>query len=46
MTKAVDIMTTEVATISGSTTVAEAVKLMKLQGLHSLVVERRTDEDA
>lgn len=46
MTKAADIMTTEVATISGSATVADAVKLMKLKGLHSLIVERRNGEDA
>lgn len=46
MTKAADIMTTEVATISGSATIADAVKLMKFKGLHSLIVERRTEEDA
>lgn len=46
MTKAKDVMTEDVATISGSATIAEAVKLMKFKGLHSLVVERRTDEDA
>lgn len=46
MTKAIDIATTEVATISGSATVADAVKLMKLKELHSLVVERRFDGDA
>ncbi len=44
--KAQDIMTQEVATIHGSATVAEAVKLMKLKGLRSLVVDRRNDEDA
>ena len=44
--KAQDIMTQEVATIRGSATVAEAVKLMKLKNLRSLVVERRYDEDA
>lgn len=46
MMKAQDIMTQEVATIRGSATVAEAVKLMKLKGLRSLVVDRRYDEDA
>lgn len=46
MTKAADIMTTEVATVSGTATVEDAVKLMKFKGLHSLIVERRTDEDA
>lgn len=44
--KAQDIMTQEVATIRGSATVAEAVKLMKLKNLRSLVVERRDEEDA
>ncbi|MCS6813863.1 MAG: CBS domain-containing protein [Cyanobacteria bacterium] len=44
--KAQDIMTQEVATIRGSATVAEAVKLMKLKNLRSLVVENRYDEDA
>jgi len=44
--KASEIMTTEVATIRGSATVAEAVKLMKDKGLHDLIVERRHDEDA
>lgn len=44
--KAQDIMTQEVATIRGSATVAEAVKLMKLKNLRSLVVDRRHDEDA
>lgn len=46
MMKAQDIMTQEVATVRGSATVAEAVKLMKLKGLRSLVVDRRYDEDA
>lgn len=44
--KAQDIMTQEVATVHGSASVAEAVKLMKLKGLRSLVVDRRNDEDA
>jgi signal-transduction protein with cAMP-binding, CBS, and nucleotidyltransferase domain len=39
-------MTQDVATIRGSATVAQAVKLMKFKGLHSLVVERRNEEDA
>jgi CBS domain-containing protein len=46
MTKAKDVMTEDVATIKGSATVADAVKLMKFKGLHSLIVERRTDDDA
>lgn len=46
MTKAVDIMTSDVATVSGAATVADAAKLMKLKQLHSLIVDRRTDDDA
>ncbi|NJK27832.1 MAG: CBS domain-containing protein [Coleofasciculaceae cyanobacterium SM2_3_26] len=46
MLKAKDIMTQEVATIGGSATVAEAVKLMKFQGLRSLIVDRYCEEDA
>ncbi|MGF1542426.1 MAG: CP12 domain-containing protein [Pleurocapsa sp.] len=45
MLTAKDIMTTEVITISGSATVAEAVKLMKNNRLRALVVERRSDLD-
>ena len=45
MLTAKDIMTTNVVTISGSATVAEAVKLMKDKGLRALVVERRSDRD-
>lgn len=44
--KASDIMTTDVVTIRGSATVAEAVEVMKEKGLRALVVSRRTDEDA
>lgn len=46
MTKAIDIMTPDVATVRGSETVANAVKLMKLKGIHSLIVDRRHEEDA
>ena len=45
MLTAKDIMTTSVVTISGSATVAEAVKLMKDKGLRALVVDRRSDRD-
>ena len=45
MLTAKDIMTAEVVTISGSATVAEAVKLMKAKKLRALVVERRSDRD-
>jgi CBS domain-containing protein len=44
--KASDIMTTDVATVRGSASVADAVKIMKEKGLRSLIVSRRTEEDA
>ncbi len=46
MAKAADLMTEDVATIRGSATVADAVKLMRFKEIHSLIVERRDDEDA
>lgn len=46
MTKAKDVMTPEVETVKGSATVADAAKLMKFKGIHSLLVEPRTAEDA
>ncbi len=46
MAKARDIMTTEVVTVDGSATVAEAVRLMKETGVRALIVERRSEEDA
>ena len=45
MMEAREIMTTDVVTISGSATVAEAVGLMKEKGLRSLIVERRNEVD-
>jgi CBS domain-containing protein len=45
MIKAEEIMTRDVVTISGSATIAEAVKLMKEKGLHALIVERRNESD-
>lgn len=45
MLKAKDIMTTGVVTISGSATVAEAVKRMKEKGLRALIVDRRSEDD-
>ena len=45
MMQAKDIMTTDVITISGSATVAEAVELMKDKGLRALIVDRRNEED-
>jgi CBS domain-containing protein len=44
--RAKNIMTQDVATIRGSATVAEAVKLMRLKGLRALVVEPRHSGDA
>jgi CBS domain-containing protein len=46
MLKASDIMTTNVVTIRGSATVADAVKLMKEKSLRALIVDRRHDQDA
>ena len=40
-----EIMTKNVVTISGSATVADAVKMMKEKGLRALIVERRSDSD-
>jgi len=45
MLSAKDIMTTNVITISGSATVAEAVKIMKDKGLRALIVDLRNDND-
>ncbi|WP_330203340.1 CBS domain-containing protein [Cyanobacterium sp. DS4] len=46
MLRASDIMTDEVATIRGSATVAEAVKLMKFKNLRALIVSLRSRKDA
>ncbi|MDB9509776.1 CBS domain-containing protein [Kamptonema animale CS-326] len=46
MMKAEDIMTTEVVTIRGSATVAEAVAMMNDLCLRALIVERRHEQDA
>ncbi|MDF0556987.1 CP12 domain-containing protein [Kamptonema sp. UHCC 0994] len=46
MMKAEDIMTTEVVTIRGSATVAEAVTMMNDLCLRALIVERRHEQDA
>ncbi len=45
MMTAKDIMTADVVTISGSATVADAVKVMKEKGLRALIVEPRSDRD-
>lgn len=39
-------MTTDVVTIKGSATVAEAVKTMREKGVRTLIVDRRHDQDA
>ncbi len=39
-------MTTDVVTVDGSATVADAVKLMKDKGIRALLVDRRNEEDA
>jgi len=41
-----DIMTTDVVTISGSATVADAVQVMREKGVRALIVERREPSDA
>jgi CBS domain-containing protein len=46
MLKAADVMTTDVTKIRGSATVAEAVRLMKDRGTHTLIVDRRYEQDA
>lgn len=46
MPKARDIMTTDVVTVDGNATVAEAVKLMKARKVRALIVDRRSEEDA
>ncbi|OKH24558.1 hypothetical protein NIES593_07070 [Hydrococcus rivularis NIES-593] len=46
MLKASDIMSYDVATIRGSATVAEAVKLMKFKELRALIVDLRNGQDA
>ena len=46
MLKASDIMTQEVVLVSGSATVAEAIKLMRLKGVRTLIVDIRSSEDA
>ncbi len=46
MLKASDIMSQDVATIRGSATIAEAVKLMRLKNLRALIVDIRNQQDA
>jgi CBS domain-containing protein len=44
--KVAEIMTTQVITIRGHQTIAEAVRLMKTYSLYTLIVDRRHPEDA
>lgn len=46
MARARDIMTTDVVTVDGSATAAEAVELMKARQVRAPIVDRRSDEDA
>jgi CBS domain-containing protein len=46
MLTAVEIMTEQVVTIRSSATVAQAVELMKAQGISTLIVDRHHDRDA
>ena len=46
MPTARDIMTTEVISIDGEATVADAVAQMKAKGVRALVVDRRNPDDA
>lgn len=46
MLRAKDIMTTDIATIPGMATVAEAIGLMAARGLRAFIVDRRSDDDA
>lgn len=45
MMRADEIMTKDVVTVSGSATVADAVKVVKEKGLKALIVDRRSDSD-
>ena len=44
--KVSDVMTSDVVSIDGKESVAEAIKLMRERGVSSLLVNRRTHEDA
>ena len=46
MARARDIMATDVVTVDGSATAAEAVELMKAKQVRALIVDRRSDDDA
>jgi len=46
MPTAKDLMTTNVITIDGDATVAEAIQKLKDEGVRCLIVERRSEDDA
>ena len=46
MARAKDVMTTDVVTVEGSATVAEAIELMKAKAVRALIVDRRSEDDA
>lgn len=46
MARAKDVMTTDVVTVDGSATVAEAIELMKARNVRALIVDRRSEDDA
>ena len=46
MPTAQDLMTTNVVTIEGNASVAEAIRMMNDEGVRCLVVERRSPDDA
>jgi CBS domain-containing protein len=46
MARARDIMVTDVVTVDGSATAAEAVELMKAKQVRALIVDRRSEDDA
>jgi len=46
MPTAEDLMTRDVVTIDGSATVADAIQMMKDEGVRCLIVDRRSEDDA
>ena len=46
MATAEDLMTRDIVTIDGSATVADAIQVMKDEGVRCLIVDRRSEDDA
>ena len=46
MATAEDLMTRHIVTIDGSATVADAIQMMKDEGVRCLIVDRRSEDDA